>query len=174
MQQTVNMDSAQISTASSPPTSPSNKKLSFGMDSLLARKDSVASEERAPSTHTSDSQEQAEEMDEHHSSVSNRSSPHSDISNSTGSNNLADSLSHHANIPALSMAAALHQRASFMRQNTAASQLPHHALLYPWLMSAGLMPNPASAILSPTSPTSPSKSAFHIHFHTFYNYLLVR
>lgn len=162
------MGSPQSPTVSSPPTSPS-KKLSFSVDSLLSN--SRDSEENHPSGQNSTLLHQTEETDQHSSNHSNCSSPHSDISNSTGSNNnITDNAASAATtLPALSMAAALQQRASFMRHSMAAppAQLPHHALFYPWLMSAGLMSNPAASLLSPTSPQSPRKSHFIINYDIF-------
>ena len=153
------MGSPQSPIASSPPISPS-KKLSFSVDSLLSG--SRDSEEHRPSSQNSTSAQQTDmDTDQQSSHHSNCSSPHSDLSNNSTANinHTHVTTGATASLPALSMAAALQQRASFMRHSMAAPppQLPHHALLYPWLMSAGLMSNPAASLLSPTSPQSPSK-----------------
>lgn len=156
------MESPQLTPpACSPPNSPS-KKLSFSVDSLLSG--SKTAEERLISSKSGETTEQPGEL-AHQSDHSDRSSPTSDISNTISSSNIDNhsSLSSTTStIPSLSMAAAFQQRASFLRHSAATAaatpQLPHHALLYPWLMSAGFMPNPAASLLSPASPQSPSKS----------------
>lgn len=125
----------------SSPTSPA-KKLSFSVDSLLSI--SAAPEER-PSSKNSASDTQADYQAEQQSDCSGRSSPESDISSSNQKSDIPVSAS---------MAAALHQRASFMRHT--APQLPHSALLYPWLMSAGLMNNPTAALLASTTQQPPT------------------
>lgn len=129
----------------SPPTSPA-KRFNFSVDSLL----STNNEERRISK-TADNDDQIDNEFEHEASdLSGRSTPQSDLS--VNDKKSTDPVS-------LSMAAAWQQRTSFMKHT--APQLPHSALLYPWLMSAGLMTNQstaaAAALLSTNSQQQSSR-----------------
>lgn len=111
----------------SPPLSPP-KRFSFSVDSLL----STSTEER-PVSKASVSDGHPDNQMDHASDISNRSTPESDTSNE-------QRLSESETVP--TVAAALRQ-SNFLRQ--AAPQI-HSALLYPWLMTANLMNNPATIL----------------------------
>ena len=119
------------SAAASPLPSPA-KRISFSVDSLLS-----SSNEERPTSVTSTSDEQSDNHIDQSSSFSGRSTPASDSS-------LNEQRQTTSTVASMA-AAALQQRNSFIRQS--APQI-HSALLYPWLMSANLMSNPATLLHS--------------------------
>lgn len=133
--------------AASPPQTPT-QKLSFSVDSLLAKADGQrrSSSDQSPEcsaalTNDIDSADMTSELSD------DRSTPDS----------LEQSPDHTTNrVTADNMAAMLRQRAELLRH----TQLPNSPLVYPWLMStAGVLTNPAAAaFLNPSAFPNPGKS----------------
>ena len=140
-----NMSSAQ----STPPTSPC-KRLSFSVDSLLSKTTDRQMEDDALGVVSA-------------SHTDNLSSDSSDdcISMVEESSNQSQLSSMAAGASPLSIAAALRHRVDMMRHMPA---IPHNPLVYPWLMSANIFSNPATAALLASTPyPHPSKCHGEVH-----------